>query len=74
MIPSVEEFKKHMERLRIRRTDNIICYDNVGIFSSPRVAWTMELFGAERVRVLNGGFKKWLKEGRPTESGPEKID
>ena len=69
MLPSEEEFIQHMQNLRVRRTDNIICYDNVGIFSSPRVAWTMRFFGAERVRVLNGGFKKWVKEGRKVESG-----
>lgn len=74
MIPTEEEFIKHMERLRVRRTDNIVCYDNLGIFSSPRVAWTMRFFGAEKVRILNGGFIKWVKEGRPTESGEEKIE
>lgn len=56
-----------MKQLRIRKNDNIICYDNIGIFSSPRVAWTLRLFGAERVRVLNGGFKKWLEENRVLE-------
>jgi len=27
-------------------------------------------FGAENVKVLNGGLKKWKAEGRRTESGP----
>jgi thiosulfate/3-mercaptopyruvate sulfurtransferase len=54
-----------MKKLRVRRTDIIICYDNLGIFSSARAAWMMRYFGAESVRVLNGGFKKWQKEGRP---------
>lgn len=74
MLPSEEDFIKHMERLQVRRTDNIICYDNVGIFSSPRVAWTMRFFGAEKVRILNGGFKKWVAEKRKTESGPSSSD
>ena len=26
-------------------------------------------FGAEQVAILDGGFQKWLAEGRPTESG-----
>lgn len=73
-IPSEEEFINHMKQLRIRRTDNIVCYDNIGIFSSPRVAWTLQLFGAERVRILNGGMKKWLKEKRPIESGIENLE
>ncbi len=28
-------------------------------------------FGHENVSVLNGGFKKWVAEGRPVESTPE---
>lgn len=33
----------------------------------------MRFFGAERVRVLNGGLKKWLLEGRQVESGRSKA-
>jgi len=69
MMPKVNEFIEHMRRMRVRRTDDIVCYDNIGIFSSPRVAFALRYFGAERVRVLNGGLKKWLKESRHTESG-----
>jgi thiosulfate/3-mercaptopyruvate sulfurtransferase len=71
MLPPLDQFLAMMRYMRLRRTDQIVCYDNVGIFSAPRVAWTMKYFGAENVRVLNGGFPKWLKEGRPVESGDE---
>ena len=73
MMPKVEDFIEHMKRLKIGKTDNIVCYDNIGIFSSPRVAFTLRHFGAERVRVLNGGMKKWLNEGRPTETGEQNL-
>jgi thiosulfate/3-mercaptopyruvate sulfurtransferase len=59
MMPSNEDFINHMKRLRVKRIDDIICYDNLGIFSSARVAWMMRYFGVDSVRVLNGGFKKW---------------
>ena len=62
-----------MKNMRVHCSDTIVCYDNIGIFSAPRVAWTMRYFGAKNVRVLNGGLKKWLKEGRKTESGQERI-
>lgn len=29
------------------------------------IFWLLKLFGHERVRVLNGGYQKWLAEGRP---------
>lgn len=74
MMPPLDLFIENMKRLRVRKTDDIICYDNIGIFSSPRLAFTLKYFGAEKVRVLNGGMKKWLNENRPTESGPENND
>lgn len=27
-------------------------------------------FGATKVRIINGGLKKWISEGKPTYSGP----
>jgi thiosulfate/3-mercaptopyruvate sulfurtransferase len=69
MMPNAEEFIKYMKSLRIRRTDNIVCYDNVGIYSAPRAAYMLRFFGADRVRVLNGGLKKWLLEDRKVRGG-----
>lgn len=57
-----------MRRRRIKTSDNIVCYDHKGIYSAARVAWTLKYFGAENVRVLNGGLKKWLIERRPVDS------
>jgi len=47
----------------------IVCYDNQGLFSVARAAWMFRYFGADNVRILNGGLKKWLAEGNPTLSG-----
>ena len=33
----------------------------------------LRVFGHERAAVLNGGFQKWRKEGRPVESGAAKA-
>ena len=60
-----------MKKLRIAPSHDIVCYDNLGIFSAPRVAWMFRYFGASNVRVLNGGMKKWLIDGRPTASGDQ---
>lgn len=36
---------------------------------SPRLSWMFRTYGATDVRILNGWFKKWKSEGRPTASG-----
>jgi thiosulfate/3-mercaptopyruvate sulfurtransferase len=69
-MPSLEVFEEHMKLLNIASDRPIICYDNIGIFSSPRVAWMLRYFGATDVRILNGGFKKWKAEKRNTVKGP----
>ena len=36
----------------------------MGMVEAARAAWLLRFFGASNVRILNGGFHKWLKEGR----------
>jgi len=67
---TAELFAEHMKRLRVRRDDEIICYDQLGIFSVCRAHWMLKYFGATNVRVMNGGLKKWVQEGRPVFQGP----
>jgi thiosulfate/3-mercaptopyruvate sulfurtransferase len=58
-----------MKKLGIQKSVPIVCYDNLGMFSVARAAWMMRYFGAENVRILNGGMKKWKAEGNPTWAG-----
>jgi thiosulfate/3-mercaptopyruvate sulfurtransferase len=68
-VPPLDWFITNMKKLRIPRDVSVVVYDSQGIFSSPRCFEILRYFGHEKVRILNGGFKKWLVEGRPTESG-----
>jgi len=38
---------------------NIKVYDNGTIFDASRVFWTLEVYGFENVKLLNGGFAQW---------------
>ncbi|SCW96667.1 3-mercaptopyruvate sulfurtransferase [Ancylobacter rudongensis] len=69
MLPSETLFRAAMESLGIGRQMKIVVYDTQGLFSAPRVWWTLRAFGAVDVAILDGGFPKWLAEGRPTEAG-----
>jgi thiosulfate/3-mercaptopyruvate sulfurtransferase len=70
MLPTPKIFAEAMQHMGIRREDSVVVYDTkeLGIFSAPRVGWTLKAFGHENVHVLNN-FKKWVEEGFPTESG-----
>ena len=69
MLPSAQEFGEAMERLGIGRGDRIVVYDNSPIHTAARGWFTFRHFGADKVAILDGGFQKWLGEGRPTTSG-----
>lgn len=70
MLPSAKEFASAMSELGIRRDDTVVVYDSaeLGIFSAPRVAWTLKVFQHPSVHILNN-FKLWVEQGLPTESG-----
>ncbi|KAI4271631.1 MAG: hypothetical protein LQ337_005876 [Flavoplaca oasis] len=70
MLPTAEVFAKAMQDIGIRRDDEICVYDTqeLGIFSAPRVAWTLKVFGHAGVHILNN-FRLWVEQGYPTESG-----
>jgi thiosulfate/3-mercaptopyruvate sulfurtransferase len=70
MLPSPEKFSSRMRRMGIGDGKRIIAYDTVGLFSAARAWWMFKVFGHDDVAVLDGGMKKWLAEGRPTEDGP----
>ena len=71
MLPDEAAFARYVgEELGIGDEDRVVVYDGSGTnLSAARVWWMFRAFGHEDVRVLDGGLRKWLAEGRPTESG-----
>ncbi|GAB7353711.1 hypothetical protein MBLNU459_g4113t1 [Dothideomycetes sp. NU459] len=72
MLPSADVFAASMRTLGISRDDSIVVYDSaeLGLFSAPRVAWTLRVFGHTGVHILNN-YKLWVEEGYPVESGEQ---
>lgn len=69
MLPSAAAFGAAMERLGIGQNDGIIVYDNSPLRTAARGWFMLRHFGARQVAILDGGFQKWVAEGRATESG-----
>lgn len=70
MLPSAADFGAAMVALGVGRDDRIIVYDNSPLRTAARGWFMLRYFGADRVAILDGGFQKWRREGRPLESGP----
>jgi thiosulfate/3-mercaptopyruvate sulfurtransferase len=54
-------------KLGIDHETTVVAYDDAGGVMAARLFFTLEYFGHERVRVLNGGLGKWRREGRSLE-------
>jgi thiosulfate/3-mercaptopyruvate sulfurtransferase len=69
MYPDAAQFARDIAALGISSGDTIVAYDSGGWVAAPRAWWMFLTFGHANVKVLDGGLKKWLREGRPTHSG-----
>ena len=72
MLPSPAAFAQAAGELGLGGDATIVVYDAHGIYSAPRVWWTLRAMGHEDVFVLDGGLKKWVAEGRPVETAAAK--
>ncbi|THD62980.1 3-mercaptopyruvate sulfurtransferase [Phenylobacterium sp.] len=74
MLPSDAAFAEAAGALGLRRDLITVVYDAQGIFSAPRVWWTLRVMGFPEVFVLDGGLLKWRAEGRPVETALPQVD
>jgi thiosulfate/3-mercaptopyruvate sulfurtransferase len=69
MYPDATRFAREVAALGISSGDTVVAYDSGSWVAAPRVWWMFLSFDHPHVKVLDGGLKKWLREGRPTHSG-----
>jgi thiosulfate/3-mercaptopyruvate sulfurtransferase len=68
MLPSPQAFADQAGALGLPREATVVVYDAHGLYSAPRVWWTLRVMGYPNVFVLDGGLPKWRAEGRPVET------
>jgi len=68
MIPNERVFEEECLKLGVNNDSLIVVYDNLGIYTSPRVWWLFKVMGHADIAVLDGGLSAWKKEHYPTES------
>jgi thiosulfate/3-mercaptopyruvate sulfurtransferase len=69
MFPNAEQFGRDIGTLGISNADTVVVYDSGGWVAAPRAWWMFLAFGHDKVRVLDGGLKKWIAEGHPVQGG-----
>ena len=63
MLPLPNDFSFECQKLGINNNSKIVVYDNLGIYTSPRVWWMFKTMGHDNISVLNGGLPAWKNKG-----------
>ncbi len=61
-----DRFASLMGRLGVGDDTHVVVYDHAGGQFATRLWWALTYYGHDRVSILDGGWKKWTAEGRPT--------
>lgn len=67
--PSAERFELAAGALGIDNSTTVVIYDAVIGQWAARLWWLFHAFGYDTVAVLDGGYAKWIAEGRETDIG-----
>jgi len=70
-VPSVDALTATLERLGIASSTQVVVYDQDSGMYASRLWWMLRYLGHEAVALLDGGWAKWMREGRPTHKGDE---
>ena len=71
--PPVGIFAHEVGELGINNDTHVVAYDAPGLYSAARVWWLFRQYGYDKVSVLDGGLKHWKAQGRPVQSGAERL-
>jgi thiosulfate/3-mercaptopyruvate sulfurtransferase len=71
-LPAPEQFIARASGWGIGPGTQVVVYDMAGGAFAARLWWMLRYFGHTAVALLDGGFPKWQREGRPARSGVER--
>lgn len=65
-LPDPEAFAERLGRLGVGEGMQVVAYDGGPGPFAARLWWMLRWMGHEAVAVLDGGYARWVAEGRPT--------
>jgi thiosulfate/3-mercaptopyruvate sulfurtransferase len=63
-IPTREEWEQLLSRSGISNDTTVVLYGDNNNWFAAFAYWLFKLYGHENTRLMNGGRKKWVEEGR----------
>lgn len=70
-LPCAEDMEATFGRLGIAPGTQVAIYDQDAGSYASRLWWMLRYMGHDAAAVVDGGWAKWVREGRPTRAGEE---
>jgi len=67
-----QTFENLMNQSGIANDTTVVIYGDSNNWFAAWAFWQMKIYGHQDVRLMNGGRKKWISEGRELQSEPQK--
>lgn len=64
-LPDLAKFKEKLEFMGISDNTTVVAYDESELAGAERFWWMLKYLGHEKMYVLNGGIKAWIRESYP---------
>lgn len=73
-VAAPDRFAALMGALGIGNGAKVVIYDNAASMFACRLRWAMRYYGHEKVFILDGGWDKWIAEGRPVSADKPEVE
>jgi len=70
---SLDQARAVFARLGLEKKTPVVAYDDVNGRAAARLFYFLEFFGHNQVRVLDGGWKRWVAEGGAQETAAPQV-
>lgn len=72
-VVSLQKAQELFSQAGLGNDDLVAVYDDGNLLFAARLLWTLEVYGHDKVRLLDGGLKGWKSEGLPVDLKPARY-
>jgi thiosulfate/3-mercaptopyruvate sulfurtransferase len=65
-IPSKEQLQQLLQESGVKNSDTVVLYGDNNNWFAAFAFWILKMYGHQDVRLMDGGRKKWVADGRET--------
>ena len=73
-LPDTNCFTDYVQSLGVSSDTHIVTYDRMDMRAALRAWWLFRLYGHDNISILDGGLKKWVRDGYPVTTDEPEVE